>query len=365
MTIDELAPLPKEFSDFLAARGLVYDPLTQVDMLASVLGSQFLLLAGPSGTGKSTAARVLAEFFVSPARSRVIDARPTWTSTEDLAGQYSAFAGHFLNGPATRTLVALHGEDLPAVLTIEEANLSPIEAYLGPLITATSGVSFERLFWPLHQAGSGAGAPTEVVLGRWPRFFGTINVDSTAEAPAPKVSGRACVVLLEPSEVDLALSSTAAINAAPGTPATPPGAVVLGDPRSAWASYVLSGGTDMVTDALKPLLTVLENSAGRGLNVVSPRDVQRCVLFMSWHYPLLEAAVASGLLPSADIGASAENAVMHYVLPGLSAEQFSRAIEPLRGTAAAGGLLQRRLSRLTAGGESIFGVSPDFWASLS
>lgn len=365
MAIDELAPVPKEFSDFLAARGLAYDPLTQVDMLASVLGSQFLLFAGPSGTGKSTAARVLADFFVPPACSGVIDARPAWTSSEDVAGQFSAFANSYVEGPATQTLVSLHGSSLTTVLTIEEANLSPMEAYLGPLVTAASGVSFEQMRWRLHTAGTSAIVPAEVLFGPWPRFFGTVNVDSTAEAPAPKVSGRACVVLLEPSEVDVALSSTAAINAAPGTPATPPGAVVLGDPRSAWTSYMLSGGTAMVTDALKPLFTVLEDSAGRGLNVVSPRDVQRCVLFMSWHFQLLEASVASGLVPSADIATSAENAVMHYVLPGLSAEQFGRAVEPLGAVAAAGGLLERRLSRLTAGGESIFGVSPDFWASLS
>lgn len=367
MAIDELAPLPKEFSDFLMTRGLVYDPLTQVDMLASVLGSQFLLFAGPSGTGKSTAARVLADFFVPRACSGVIDARPAWTSSEDVAGQFSAFAGSYVEGPGTQTLISLHGSNLTTVLTVEEANLSPMEAYLGPLITAASAVSFEQMRWPLHKASASAsaGVPADILLGAWPRFFGTVNVDSTAEAPAPKVSGRACVVLLEPSEVDVALSSTAAINAAPGTAATPPGGVVLGDPRSAWTSYALSGETDMVVDALKPLLAVLEASAGRGLNVVSPRDVQRCVVFMSWHFQLLEASQASGLLGFADIATSAENAVMHYVLPGLSAEQFGRAVEPLRATATPGGLLERRLSRLTSSGESIFGVAPDFWASLS
>lgn len=365
MAIDELAPVPKEFSDFLAARGLAYDPLTQVDMLASVLSSQFLLFAGPSGTGKSTAARILADFFVPSDCSAVIDARPAWTASEDVVGQFSAFAGSYIEGPATQTLVGLHGGNRTTVLTIEEANLSPMEAYLGPLVTAASGVAFEEVRWPLHTAATGVSAPTNVLLGPWPRFFGTINVDSTAEAPAPKVSGRACVVLLEPSEVDVALSSTAAINAAPVPPPTPPGEVVLGDPRNAWTSFVLTKTSHAVIDALKPLLMVLEDSAGRGLNVVSPRDVQRCVLFMSWHIRLLEAAVKAGLMVTADIATSAENAVMHYVLPGLSAEQFGRTIEPLRAVATASGLLDRRLSRLTAGGESIFGVSPDFWASLS
>lgn len=365
MTIDELAPIPREFRDFLSARGLMYDPLTQIDMLASVLSSQFLIFAGPSGTGKSTAARVLADFFVPPTCSGVIDARPAWTSAEDIAGQFSAFTDSFVKGPATQTLVRLGTSIQTTVLTVEEANLSPLEAYLGPLVTAASGVAFEQMSWPLHEAGEDFAVPEEVRFRSWPRFFATVNVDSTAEAPAPKVSGRACVVLLEPSEVDVALASTSAINAIPGMPATPPGSSVLTDPRAAWGSSLISGGSTAITDALKSLLVILQDSAGQGLNVVSPRDVQRCALYMSWHFPLLEAAVASGLAPSADLATSAENAVLHYILPGLSAEQFGRAIEPLDSVASVDGLLKRRLSRLLAGGESMFGVSPDFWASLS
>jgi energy-coupling factor transporter ATP-binding protein EcfA2 len=369
MTIeDELAGVPQSFHDFLATRGLVYDPLTQVDLLASALGSQFLLFAGPSGTGKSTAARVLAEFLTPAARQVVIDARRSWTSSEDIVGQYSAFATDFIKGPYTDELLAVaQAAGGSPVMIVEEANLSAMEGYLGPVVTSASAVAFEELAWPLHVMSSTdpkPPVPQEARLGPWPRVFGTINVDSTAEAPAPKVSGRACVVLLEPPDIEAALASTDALTQSALSGGAPPGLSLARDPRSAWCSYLLTG-TERFQNALKPLITVLQTSAGQEFNLVTPRDVQRCVVYMSWHIPLAEAAAATGMLGQTNDKESAENSLLHFVLPGLSSEQFRRAVQPLLDDATPDGLLARRLKRLDAGGESLFGVLPDFWASLS
>lgn len=369
MTIeDELAGVPQSFHDFLTTRGLVYDPLTQVDLLASALGSQFLLFAGPSGTGKSTAARVLADFLTPPARQVVIDARRSWTSSEDIVGQYSAFATDFVRGPYTDALLAVAQATggSPAII-VEEANLSAMEGYLGPVVTSASAVAFEELAWPLHVMSSKdlkSSVPEEARLGPWPRVFGTINVDSTAEAPAPKVSGRACVVLLEPPDIETTLASTDALTQSALSGGPPPGLSLARDPRSAWCSYLLTG-TERFMNALKPLITVLQTSAGQEFNLVTPRDVQRCVVYMSWHIPLAEAAAATGMLGHTSDKESAENSLLHFVLPGLSSEQFGRAVQPLLDDATPDGLLARRLKRLDAGGESLFGVLPDFWASLS
>jgi len=366
---DEVKGAPQAFRDFLDQRGLVYDPLTQVDMLACALGSQFLLFAGPSGTGKSTAAKVLADFLTPQSRHLTIDARPAWTSSEDLVGQYSAFSGQFVKGPATEGLVSLAGSNSPSpVVIVEEANLSPMEAYMGSVVTTTSKVSFRSLVWPLHQQLTGAQLtiPGDVTLAPWPRVFGTVNVDSTAEAPAPKVSGRACVVLLEPPTVDMALASTDAITPSPVSPSgSPAGAALFRNPTSAWSNYLLTGGTKRFTNALKPLIATVAEHGGRKLNLVSPRDVQRCVVFMSWHVPLAEAAHAAGILDSTSDAESAENALLHFILPGLSSEQFGRVVNPLLSAATPDGLLARRLAKLDAGGENLFGVAPDFWASLS
>ncbi|KIR64604.1 hypothetical protein [Micromonospora haikouensis] len=367
MIVDQVAGVPQAFRDFLDQRGLVYDARTQIDLLAASLGAQFLLFAGPSGTGKSTAARVLSDFFSQSRCHAVIDTRPAWTSSEDLVGQYSVFAGAFVNGPVTQDLMRLHENSSGTpVITVEEANLSPMEAYLGPVITAASAIAFESLRWPLHHHGTNAGGvPTKVQLHRFPRVFGTVNVDSTAQAPAPKVSGRACVVLLEPPDIDYVLRSTDAIVPPPPRSIEPPGAALFGDPTLAWSSYLTMGDSDRFAAALRPLLTVVAEEAGRGTNIVSPRDIQRCVLYMAWHVPLAEAALAGGLLPGHTDMESAENSLLHFVLPGLSSEQFGRVLPSLLAATTEGGLLYRRLTKLAAGGESLFGVSPDFWASLS
>lgn len=367
--IDELAGIPQDFRNFLEKRGLVYDQLTQVDLLAAALGSQSLLFAGPSGTGKSTAARALADFFVAPTRQAILDTRPGWSGSEDLVGQYSVYAKTYAKGPGTDELNRLHsfGEHGTPVVIVEEANLSPMEAYLGPLVTAASATRFEQLQWPLHQQGlkpEALGLPEAVNLRPWPRFFGTVNIDSTAPAPAPKVSGRACVVLLEPPEVHNVLASMEAL--APPTssnPPTPPGAALIGDPRRAWDALT-EDELEQFAVALRPLLEELAKLAGNGSNVVSPRDVQRCVLYMSWHVPLT-AAAAAGLGRAVTIEESAENALLHFVLPGLSAEQFRKVVSGLSTIVTDDGLLHRRLERLGSGGEGLFGVSPDFWASLS
>lgn len=376
MIVDELTGIPQAWRDFLSVSGVVYDPQTQVDLLASALGSQFLLFAGPSGTGKSTAARILSHFLTTHDRRAAIDVRPAWASVEDMVGQYSAFTDTFLEGPATADLLRLAAAPTssdPHVLIMEEANLSPMEAYLGPVVSAASATQFEELIWPLHRH-TGTTVPADkaslparqINLSPWPRIFGTINVDPTATAPAPKVSGRACVVLLEPPEVDRALSSIGALTALTPSPQTPPGAVLFGDPRRAWSSYVTAGDTERFAKALSPLVEILRDSAGNEKNVVSPRDVQRSVLYMAWHIPLALAASAAAIegVLSTD-AAAAENAVLHFVLPGLSAEQFRRCLEPLTDSAQPGGLLRRRLERLSSGAEGLFGVPADFWASLS
>lgn len=366
MINDELAGVPQAFAQHLASRGISYDDSTQVDLLASALGSQFLLFAGPSGTGKSTAARMLAKFFVHSNRHSVVDVRPGWVSTEDLVGQYSNFSSSYLSTPALANVATLHSGDSPEppMITLEEANLSAIEAYAGPLISAASAIAWPALEWPLHDADLDT-PPPSLKLAPWPRFFGTVNIDSSAAAPAPKVTGRACVVLLEPPTVSDLAGSTDAITNTSIEPDAPLGLGLLGDPRAAWAARLTEGSQQELVGSLEPYIVTLAESAGRSANIVSPRDLQRCLLYMAWFTALAQSANQSGMSVSADAASAAENALLHFVLPGLSSEQFGRALPAVRDIAMPDGYLQDRLNRLTEGSEGFFGVPPDFWASLS
>ena len=59
--------------------------------------------------------------------------------------------------------------------------------------------------WMLHETFVGANAggsnlnlPSTLLFGPYPRVIGTINVDTTAPAPARKVVARSSVILLKP-----------------------------------------------------------------------------------------------------------------------------------------------------------------------
>ena len=87
--LDGLDKLPRRFVDHAKRAGVVVGLSDATDLLAAVLSSQFVLFAGPSGTGKSTLARQLQSFFADSDKARTVDARRQWLSPEDLAGYYS------------------------------------------------------------------------------------------------------------------------------------------------------------------------------------------------------------------------------------------------------------------------------------
>ena len=202
-----LADLPARFRDFASKTGLEVDRATAVDALASVLGSQLVLFAGPSGTGKSRLARCLAAFFSPPDALVVIEARRQLLGPEDIAGYYSNIGAQFALTTDTLELLSLHelclaasgGATVVAVpfLLVEEANLSPIEGYLAPAIHGLSSPSSPHLRWPLHahsvsrrtwiEGGSATGLPSaETETSRFPSQNRTVNISSRLPRSRPR-----------------------------------------------------------------------------------------------------------------------------------------------------------------------------------
>lgn len=381
MPTDRMQQTAIQFDHYLGSRGLVYEGQVKADLLAAVLSSQFVLFAGPSGTGKSTAATALADFFTPAERRATINVERTWETPQDVVGAYSSFASYYLAKPGLDQLLRMRlREDISdetvesrsPVVVVEEANLSPIEGYLNSVVHGLSAPARRAIRWELHPLAAPAprssddGAPLAVpptlVLGPWPRFLCTINVDHTAIAPARKVSGRACVVLLEPMDAPAAADGVDALWDGVGAADRQEGPEeLLHDPRTALASMrgkpeltALAAGLDAVTGRL---------SAALGANAVSKRDEQRCLLYMSAFQEI--APHVPGFDSSDMLARAAENAVLHFVLPGLTPQQFAAAVDLFRAEGS-GSLLRSRCARLVPeDADASLGYAVDFWTALS
>lgn len=383
--LDGLETLGVQLREFAAGNGVVLDATMAADYLAAMLSSQLLFFAGPSGTGKSVSARLLQDFFADEGRAQIFEARRQWLSPDDFVGYYSVLADQFATTPDTDRLIEVHeasigslvGENQsgsPPVLVVEEINLSPPEGYLAPFIHGLSGVSTPSLSWNLHSRTSGAidqGAaiklPERVQLGPYPRLLGTINVDSTAHAPARKVAARACVLLLEPqhltkNELEMLGEAGLTQKASEGTP----GSAFLGDPMTALRALDSS-----IQAQLHQALLAIQDDLGGVM--ISRRDALRALAYMAYFVRL-----QTNSTPEPEIAKlAAENAILHCVLPTVDADHFVRVLKALNETDltqpassndSVGGVLLPRVERLldmTTGLGLGFADALDFWSALS
>jgi energy-coupling factor transporter ATP-binding protein EcfA2 len=385
----------QEYERHRAYLELEVDASTSVDALACFLSSQFIMLAGPSGTGKSSLARLMGRLFTSAEAFKVLEARRQWLGPEDAFGYYSPIRGDFATTPHTGSLIELHETTASALsmnsyaaqlpmLLVEEANLSPIEGYLAPFVHGLSSPSSPLITLELHSSKGGTKDPSGSLVipenlhfGPFFRLLCTINVDFTAQAPAKKVTARAAVVLLEP-KVDIGPASSAARLLArqesqhEDVPEVGSGAAWLGNPNT---------GTSLFSrEALERQLSAVQHlvesvSGGREASVsISFRDVARIANYCGY-YAWLARAVDHSLTEDETRSLAAENALMHFVLPNMPAEQFgalasglvdSGRLRESKDATEVGGILRHRLDRLLRGAES-GGVTGalDFWASLS
>ncbi|MGW9415168.1 hypothetical protein [Arthrobacter cupressi] len=391
-SMEKVSELPDLFAKLAAQRGISLDQATVFDVLACALSSHLLLFAGPSGTGKSALARLLAEFFVPPESFAVVEARRGWLGPEDVAGYYSALTAEFAATADTETFLLLHeacqglldtieGDSdsvFSPILLVEEANMSVVEAYLAPVTHGLSGTSVSTINWSLHNSAkehtfgvTEIPIPQALQFGPWPRVFATINVDSTSPAPARKVTGRGLVVLLEPREMEVSADTAASILASAGTAENEVESFpenVLGNP-----SAVLKASSEQeLTNLLGHLYELLNTIEYSSRFQPSRRDLNRAALYMCWYVRLCEKIHNVDAL---QIGKwAAQNAFLHVFLPQMAAKEFNAAVTTLIASkdllATSGGLdlgvLQARLVRLErARTAQVFPESVDFWASLS
>ena len=204
---DALAPaswdlLNARFADGMLSSTLILPDGFLAELHAALHASprkRFVLLAGLSGTGKTSIARAYAEAYSRAlgfddwrARYAQIAVRPDWTDPSGLVGFVNAVS----EPPTFQAAEALHlilradaDRTTPYFLCLDEMNLARVEHYFAPFLSAMEGDASELA---LH----GEAEAIDNVKPRipWPRnlfIFGTVNMDESTHPFSDKILDRA------------------------------------------------------------------------------------------------------------------------------------------------------------------------------
>lgn len=166
--------------------------------LHSAETKRFILLAGLSGTGKTSMARAYARAYCDELglpfskHYKQITVWPDWTDPSGLLG----FVNPLANPPSfqetaalTLLLGAAQNPSKPYFLCLDEMNLARVEHYFAPFLSAMEGRGGEL---SIHNAGDDVyGVPSKIA---WPSnlfIIGTVNMDETTYPFSDKVLDRA------------------------------------------------------------------------------------------------------------------------------------------------------------------------------
>jgi 5-methylcytosine-specific restriction protein B len=198
---------PKEllraFSSSLKSAGLDYGArhdLICATFMASILSKPFVLLTGLTGSGKTQIALKFGE-WLGEARRLVIPVRPDWTGPESLFGYENALSVPDADGrlawfvpPALEFMLrAVHHQDEPHLLVLDEMNLAHVERYFADFLSGMESgeptlpnLVKEGAHWRVNPTDP---QPVPIPRNLW--VVGTVNVDETTYAFSPKVLDRA------------------------------------------------------------------------------------------------------------------------------------------------------------------------------
>jgi MoxR-like ATPase len=181
----------------------------------SVKTGTITLLAGPSGTGKSSLATVYGEALRGTDTSQrashhIVSVNPTWMDGRDLLGHLAAGDRRFVPAESGlfEFLVAAHleADELGAsagvcLALLDEINLAQVEHYFGEIMLALERHGFDRAI----QLFSSDAVSQECAFRRYGRlrlspnlrFVGTMNEDETTRQISDRFLDRVNLIRLE------------------------------------------------------------------------------------------------------------------------------------------------------------------------
>ncbi len=194
---------PPNLQQRLRARGGFYAPTLVAQYELAVRESRLVVLAGPSGTGKTRLALEAAAEL--GAVSCLVAVRPDWHANEDLLGYLPPFPGSRFSSTAASEFIRSAGIEAEAAaaeqrsprpfhLCLDEMNLARPEHYLAELLSKMEVPGGKVAF---HTGGAEAGFPPDVAYPPNLVIIGTVNLDETTLPISAKILDRAAYLVVE------------------------------------------------------------------------------------------------------------------------------------------------------------------------
>jgi energy-coupling factor transporter ATP-binding protein EcfA2 len=115
-------------------RGMMFSRPQLQDFLALLRTSDFVVLAGDSGSGKSSLVKSVAATI--GARCSIVAVKPNWTGPEDLLGYFNPIERNYQVTPFLKALLAAEKEpDVLHFILLDEMNLARVEHYFADFLS--------------------------------------------------------------------------------------------------------------------------------------------------------------------------------------------------------------------------------------
>ncbi len=176
--------------------GLYYEIASVRELVAGMAVSNFIILQGMSGTGKTSLAFALGEFLSNP--SLIVPVQPMWKERSDLLGYYNEFTKKFNETRLLQKMYEANGDGRIFVTVLDELNIARVEYYFAEFLSLMEIpnpesryleiVSDQRDDDPVRLKNGCIRLPENI----W--FLGTANNDDSTFAISDKVYDRAMVL---------------------------------------------------------------------------------------------------------------------------------------------------------------------------
>jgi MoxR-like ATPase len=174
-------------------------------LYVSLKTKRFVVLAGLTGSGKTTIARLFAEALgatASNGRFVRVAVRPNWVDESEVLGYVNPITRRFEPGWLAGVIrLCERTPDLPVFCLLDEMNLAPVEFYLADYLSAleeaTAGADTTiSLYSSASSVDNSEEWPPTLVFPENLFLIGTVNVDESTRALSDRVLDRGNVIQL-------------------------------------------------------------------------------------------------------------------------------------------------------------------------